>query len=206
MSTNLSEKKKMENNIKTWEQYIALFEDLINSNNPPAPYDNDAYMQYVTLNKSRQERWLKKGILNENLVEKIKAIDTPQTWNVITEPWCGDASHNVPFFFMLSKENPLIDFKIILRDTQPFMIENYLTNGGKSIPKVVIRDAKGEDIFVWGPRPAVAQELYLSMKNSDLAIEEQKIKLQQWYNKDKGQSLQEEILLAFLELTLDELK
>ncbi|MGB0934197.1 MAG: thioredoxin family protein [Lishizhenia sp.] len=193
----------MENNTKTWDQYIAYFNEILTAETPPAPYDNEAYMNYVTLNNSRQERWLKKGKLNEELVAKIKAIDTPQVWNVITEPWCGDASHSVPFFYLLSKENPLIDFRIVLRDTAPFMIEEYLTNGGKSIPKVVIQDNNGEDIFVWGPRPAAAQELYLSMKNADSPFEEQKIKLQQWYNKDKGQTLQEEIMFAFAELTLE---
>ena len=192
----------MEKITKTWEQYIAYFIQLLTSENPPAPYDNEAYMNYVTLNNSRQERWLKKGKLNEELVAKIKAIDTPQTWYVITEPWCGDASHSVPFFYLLAKENPLIEFKIVLRDTAPFMIENYLTNGGKSIPKVVIKNEKDEDLFVWGPRPKAAQELYLSMKNANLPFEEQKIKLQQWYNKDKGVSLQNEMLFTFAELEL----
>lgn len=189
--------------MKTWEEYIAYFNDLLTAENPPTPYDNEAYMNYVTLNNSRQERWLKKGKLNEEVIKKIKAIDTRQVWSVITEPWCGDASHSVPFFYLLSKENPLIDFRIILRDTAPFMIEQYLTNGGKSIPKVIIQDHQGKDIFVWGPRPAAAQELYLSMKNANLPFEEQKIKLQQWYNKDKGATLQEEIMFAFEALILE---
>ncbi|SFT40775.1 Thioredoxin [Lishizhenia tianjinensis] len=181
-------------NILTWEEYLEQFNAILSGAITAAPYDKEAYLNYVKLNRSRQDRWLKKLELNEALIHQVKGIDAPQTWYAITEPWCGDAAHNLPLFYLLSELNSNINFKIVLRDTPPFMIDDYLTNGGKSVPKIVVRNAKEEDLFTWGPRPKEAQELYLGFKKNNTPFEEQKIILQQWYNKNKGQDLQQEVL------------
>lgn len=180
-------------NTLNWTQYLQLFEDILAGENNQAPYDKEAYLNYVKLNHSRQERWLKKGVINEDLKALVAQITEPQTWKVITEPWCGDAAHNVPFWYMISQLNTNINFEIILRDTPPFLIDDYLTNGGKSIPKVIVQNEAGEDLFTWGPRPKEAQEIQLRFKTNNTPIEDQKIILQQWYNKNKGQDLQKEI-------------
>ncbi len=92
----------------------------------------------------------------------------PQHWIIITEPWCGDAG-------------------------EPFLIESYLTNGSKSIPKLVARDSSGNDLFTWGPRPQPAQELRTTLITSNTDPEATKIALQHWYNEDKGESLHTEL-------------
>ncbi|RFC53912.1 thioredoxin family protein [Brumimicrobium aurantiacum] len=181
-------------NTVTWEEYLRKFEDIENQANPEAPYDNPDYYNYFKLNKSRQKRWLKTGTINAELTKVIAEIKDPQTWYLITEPWCGDAAHNVPFIYLMSKINPNITLKMVWRDTAPYMIENYLTNGGKSIPKLVIRDEAENDLHVWGPRPAECQSLFQKLKDENADFEKQKIELQNWYNKDKGESIQSEFL------------
>ena len=82
-----------------------------------------------------------------------------------------------------------------MRDGNESLIDDYLTNGGKSIPILVARDKNGNDLFRWGPRPKDAQALFLANKNDESkSAEEKKIELQAWYNKDKGITVQEEIL------------
>ncbi len=173
--------------------YSQLFRTILTAEKPEAPYDDEHYINYVKLNESRQNRWLKKGVLSPELVETVKSISTPQSWIIITEPWCGDASHNVPFLVLMAELNPLITLDIQLRDSEPFLIEHYLTNGGKSIPKLVIRDEQGDDLFVWGPRPEEAQALFLKLKEENADFEQQKIALQEWYNENKGVALQNEL-------------
>lgn len=180
-------------NIINWSEYETLFTEILEGKEKNSPYDKPAYLEYVKLNKSRQDRWLKKGSLNEELKQSILSINDKQTWYAITEPWCGDAAHSLPFFKMMADLNSNIELKIVRRDTPPFMIEDYLTNGGKSVPKVIARNSMNEDLWVWGPRPKEAQNLYLEMRDNNLDFNDQKIKLQQWYNKDKGQSLQSEM-------------
>jgi hypothetical protein len=178
----------------TFTDYQQLFQDILSNPNPAAPYDNPAYFDYTKLNWTRQQRWLKTGVLDPVLEQKIKAISVPQTWIVITEPWCGDASHIVPFFHMLSSLNPLIRIDYQLRDSEPFLINSYLTHGSKSIPKLAIRDEAGNDLAVWGPRPAACQVVYDTLKKENADFEAIKTALQKWYNDDKGRSLQQELL------------
>ena len=175
-----------------FENYDQLFNDILNSDSPAAPYDNPDYFEYVQLNKRRQDRWLKKGEISEDLKSKIQAIDKPQTWTLITEPWCGDASHLSPFIKLIAELNPKIELTIQLRDSDS-EIDNYLTNGGKSIPILIARDDEGKDLFVWGPRPAEAQKIHMTNLKSDKPIEAKKVELQKWYNQDKGQTIQNEI-------------
>lgn len=179
-------------NIISWEEYLEMFNQIINADSPAAPYDNPDYFQYTKLNNSRMLRWVKTGTITEETATVINNIKEPQTWYLILEPWCGDAAHLTPFIQKMAALNANIDLKIVLRDTEPFMIDDYLTNGGKSIPKLVIRDADGKDLHVWGPRPVKAQELYLQLKEANKDLEEQKLELQKWYNKDKGEEIQKE--------------
>jgi|SRR5690606_5038490 len=183
-----------------FQTYLAEFGRILDDPTPPAPYDNAAYLDYARLNWSRMNRWLKKGTLSGSLIETIERIQRPQQWIVITEPWCGDAAHSVPFIQLAAQLNPLIAVNYELRDSEPFRINEYLTNGSKSIPKLVIRDSQGADLATWGPRPVECQKLYDQLKAENADFETQKVALQTWYNDDKGQSVQREldIILAAL--------
>ncbi|MGN7818980.1 thioredoxin family protein [Chitinophaga sp. 22536] len=174
--------------------YLQLFENILQDAEPKAPYSNPDYFNYTKLNWSRQQRWLKTSVINEDITAAVKNITAPQQWVIITEPWCGDAAHIVPFLHKIAALNPLITIDIQLRDTPPFLIEQYLTNGTRSIPKLIIRDQDGNDMAVWGPRPAECQVLYNRLKAEKADFERTKIELQQWYNEDKGKSLQAELL------------
>lgn len=177
----------------TFQTYILQFEQILNASNPQAPYDNPDYLNYTRLNWSRMNRWLKKGEILPQVKEKIQAIKEPQEWIVITEPWCGDAAHIVPFIHLMAELNPLIRVDYELRDTEPFRITDYLTNGGKAIPKLIIKNSNGGDLATWGPRPVECQTLYKEMHDNKAPFEEVKIGLQNWYNEHNGVEIQEEI-------------
>lgn len=174
-----------------WNEYMSLFDDILNGQHTEATYDDPHFMEYVKLNKSRMSRWLKTGKLNEDLKSAITKLDEPQYWILITEPWCGDAAHSNPFVFLMSELNANIQLEIQLRDNGS-EIDNYLTNGGKAIPKLIVRDEQGKDMWVWGPRPKAAQDYFQELKTMGLAVEDQKAKLQEWYNQDKGTEIQNE--------------
>lgn len=173
--------------------YLSLFERLLHEKIHQAPYDNPVYLDYAKLNWSRMNRWLKKGELDDDLMRAVRTISTRQQWVVITEPWCGDAAHSIPFIHLAAAVNPLITVDYELRDSPPFRINEYLTNGSKSIPKLIIRDSQGNDLATWGPRPAGCQQLFDQLKTDGADFETQKVVLQQWYNADKGQSVQAEL-------------
>lgn len=139
-------------------------------------------------------RWLKRFEPQDAMKSLIASITEPQHWIVITEPWCGDAAHSVPQLYQIVRNNANIDFEIHLRDSEPFLIEDYLTDGSKSIPKLIIRNDVGHDKVIWGPRPQPLQRIYMQMKDEERPFEEIKEALQKWYNEDKGEVLQRELL------------
>lgn len=186
----------------TFQDYLHYFRSIIEKSNEAqaAPYNNPDYIEYTRMNWSRMNRWLKTGKLSEELTTLIKGIREPQHWIIITEPWCGDAAHSVPFFHMLAELNPLIHVEYELRDSEPFRINEYLTNASKSIPKVIFRNAEGKDLATWGPRPAGCQEVYTRLTAENADFETVKTEIQKWYNADKGVEMQRELAGVFQSL------
>ncbi len=177
-----------------FQAYLTYFENIITNPTPPTPYDNPDYFNYAKLNWSRTNRWLKNGVLSEEIKTMIGKISSPQQWTIITEPWCGDAAHIVPFLHKIAALNPLIHTDYELRDSAPFRINSYLTRGGKSIPKLIIQDENGQDLATWGPRPVDCQRIYDQLIAEKADFETTKTELQKWYNKDAGNQLQQELV------------
>jgi len=178
----------------TFQEYSTHFENILHTDSHQPPYDNPQYLDYTKLNWSRMNRWLKTGQLLDEMIALIRQIDEPQQWIVITEPWCGDAAHSIPFIEMMARENSLITTSYELRDTAPFLIEQYLTNGARSIPKLIIRDAQGNDLATWGPRPKDCQTIYQALTAEKASFDIVKVQLQNWYNANKGQDIQKELI------------
>ncbi len=174
--------------------YKQLFEEILAN---PSYYSKESYMEYTRLNRSRMKRWDKLLVLDEKLSTILKAITSPQKWIIITEPWCGDAAHVIPFLVRMTELNELISYDIQLRDSEPFLIDSYLTNGSKSIPKLIIKDGSDTDLFVWGPRPQGAADMLAKLKAENADAETKKIAIQNWFNANKGKSLTEELLQFF---------
>lgn len=177
----------------TFENYLQQFEDILNHPENHPTYQDDEYYQYTKMNWTRMGRWLKRFEPSEAFQGFIDTISEKQEWIIITEPWCGDAAHSVPMLVNMAAKNSNITVDIQLRDSAPFLIDSYLTNGGKSIPILVIRNQEGEDLAVWGPRPKGCQELFLNLKEQGKDFAAIKEEIQKWYNADKGAEIQQEI-------------
>ena len=176
-----------------WEEYQLEFDQILSGEFTDSLYDNPSYVEYVKLNNSRSKRWIKKGELTDEIKLKLDSIQAKQKWIIITEPWCGDAAHLAPFIKKMAEYSPHIELEIQKRDGEGSEIDRYLTNGGKSIPKLIVRDENGKDLYNWGPRPTEPQAIVMSQKSSNQTAEEKKSELQVWYNKDKGISIQREL-------------
>ncbi len=175
------------------KEYIELIEKLLEQNKTTGDNHSEAMLHYTRMNQKRLKRWLDKGILTPETVKTIAKIKEKQHWTVITEGWCGDAAHSIGFIDKMAELNPNITVEYILRDENLDIIDQYLTNGGRSIPKLVAKDEKGNDLFDWGPRPKYIQEKYLGWRSEKIPYDEIVIELQKLYNKDKGETLQNEI-------------
>ena len=179
----------------TWEEYLQLFDQILSGEFTNELYQKADYRDYVRMNHSRVNRWLKSAILNEDLEQIIEKIDSPQTWFLITEPWCGDAAHSTPLIALVAALNKNITLKIVLRDDNHDFIDRYLTNGGRSIPKLIVRDENDKDIFIWGPRPKELGLIFTELKSENQPFDVINKTLQNWYNQNKGVDIQSELLV-----------
>jgi len=183
----------------SYNEFMQLMEELVRQgkttgNQPPV------FVYYTKLNLHRMQRWYKTLQPGEDVIKAVQAIQ-PQTWWVINEAWCGDAAQTLPLMAKMAEAaNGRIDLRIILRDENAAIMDKYLTNGARSIPKLVATDKEGNDLFDWGPRPAYAQKMMMDWKanNNGLTLEEKEKDLHLWYAKDKGQSTQHELLQILL--------
>ncbi len=172
-----------------FEDYLQLFSAPISEAEQQDPHSMG---HFTKLNDARIHRWLNHGIILEDTKNTLSTIRAKQHWILITEAWCGDAAHIAPFIYLMSELTDKIQLDIQLRDSGS-EIDQYLTNGSKSIPILIIRDELGKDLAVWGPRPKACQEVYQEMKDKGVEIDELKLQLQKWYNADKGVAVQKEI-------------
>ena len=135
-------------------------------------------------------RWDKKIEISDNDKSKIREFNTQVIWLVITESWCGDAAHVLPVMNKVAQLNPNIDIRIVLRDDNEDLMNLFLTNGSKSIPKLIMIDADTFEVLdVYGPRPSTATKITDKFKKEHGKLtSEFKEDLQHWYNKDKGKT------------------
>lgn len=174
--------------------YYTFVEDLAEKNESSSFNEKEAYKHYTQLSFKRMKRWAKVGKLLPEMEEKIKSINEPQKWIVLTESWCGDAAHSYMFWQKMADLNPNITLEWKLREEHPDLMEQYLTNGGKSIPKLIAFNQEGEELFNWGPRPKHIQKRYWELREADKEYKEIMLEIQGLYNTDKGESLQREML------------
>ena len=156
---------------------------------------SDDLLHYSELNETRMNRLDKTIKITEETKEKITQVDKKQTWLVISEGWCGDAAQILPIIYKMTELSENIDLKIVLRDENEALMNDFLTNGGKAIPKLIILDEDNNIIGDFGPRPEPARKLIADYKAANGVVDETiKVELQKWYLQDKGVSTQNEIM------------
>lgn len=165
--------------------------------NNPAELQLDAeYLPYAELNETRLKRLDKTLKIDEEIQKALQQIKGEYLWLVISESWCGDAAQIVPVLNKMAEVSDNIDLKLVFRDENLDLMDAFLTNGGRAIPKLIIakRDSK-EILGHWGPRPALAQKVITDYKNAHGVVDENgKTELQMWYTKDKGYEVQKEVM------------
>ena len=163
---------------------------------------SEALTHYSELNEARMNRLEKTVKISTEIIQKLNQLNGDYIWLVISEGWCGDAAQILPVIYKMAELSERIDLKIVFRDENEDLMNLFLTNGTKSIPKLIILDKNTLEVLSdFGPRPIGAKQLILDYKAKHGIVDETaKTNLQLWYLHDKGLSTQKEILdlmLAF---------
>ncbi len=160
------------------------------------PYFNTPQnIEYTGLNLKRMDRLERLPPLEPETISAAQALPRPVMALVITESWCGDGAQTVPVLHRIAEASSgRLLLRVILRDKHPAVMDAFLTNGGRSIPKVLFLDPETRDLLAtWGPRPAPAQTLVVEAIATSMPYAERNTQLHSWYAHDKTKTTQAEV-------------
>ena len=177
----------------TYLEYRDMIDSLLTIGKTTGTNHSKEMVGYTNMNVARMKRLDKKAEINENLSNVIASLP-PQKWLVISEAWCGDAAQNLPWIVKMSELNSQIELSLLLRDENQDIIDEFLTDGSRSIPKLIALNKSNDVLFDWGPRPSHPQKMQSDLKGEGLTYSEILKTVHTWYAKDKGQELQKEFL------------
>ena len=191
-------KNILENALKnsiSYQDYRNLIHQLLAEEKSTGPIQSEELTNYSLLNEARMKRLDKTIEIEDEIIAEFQKIDETQKWLVITESWCGDAAQNLPIIHKLAELNDKIELKLVLRDENLELMDLFLTNKSRSIPKVIILDNELNVLNTWGPRPSFATKMVHEYKEKNGSLDAHfKQDLQVWYNKDKGKNVQEDFI------------
>ncbi len=186
----------------SYQTYRDLVKQLADGNSTTGLEKTEELANYTKLNDRRMKRWDKTIKISDEDKAQIASFKESITWLVITESWCGDAAHVIPALNKVAELNDNIDFKLVIRDENLDLIDAFLTNGGRAIPKLIMVDNESGNVLkTYGPRPHEATKLvnkYKAMYGK--LTPEFKEDLQHWYNNDKGQNVIQDVTEMLCEL------
>lgn len=179
----------------SYQEYKSTFEAIVMRSESDIVASEKEMHNYYILNWARSKRVEKIYTISDNAKSVLSGLSTKQRWIIITEAWCGDSSQSLPILAALAEyRSDSIEFRICSRDLYPELLELYKTNGSMGIPKLIAIDSNGKELFTWGPRPVEAQTVFDALKHDNLEKSKIYEAMHLWYAKDKGQTVEREIV------------
>lgn len=180
-----------------YSDFFALTAELAAKHETSGLDQTEEQKDFTQLNYKRMERWNKTFHVSEDAQNKLKELNRKQKWFVITETWCGDSAQNLPIIAKIADATQgKIELKIMFRDEHPEWMDRYLTNGTRSVPKLIAFDEQDNELFTWGPRPEEAMLItrHWQANKDTISKEEFHVQLHGFYAKNKGVAVEREII------------
>ena len=182
----------------TWQEYLEfsrnLFEAQGKTTSESEAYNTEEILEYTKVNFARINRVQKQFDLNDTLENTISELPAKWRWIMLAESWCGDVAQVGPVIAQIAESSDNIEFSIVLRDKNLDLMDQFLTNGGRSIPKLICLDANTYQVIgSWGPRPQALQSLMNNWSSEPLTLMQKAERLHKWYADDKTEHTQLEL-------------
>jgi hypothetical protein len=186
----------------TYATYRQLIDEVLAQGQTTGPQQSEELTAFTALNVQRMSRLDKTVKLLPELSAAAASLTGSYIGLVITEGWCGDAAQIVPVIEAVAQASAgHLRTAYVLRDDNLDLADEYLTNGSRSIPKlVVLRADTLTEVLHWGPRPAEAQALLLKLKAEGMAHDDFIREIHAWYAHDRTQATQRELLALVQQL------
>ncbi len=179
----------------SYADYRTLVHELLAEGKSTGNLQSESYLNYSRLGNARMKRLDKTFSFSADSEKRLTAANQADLWLVLAEGWCGDAGHALPIMNKIA-EATNIELRIVLRDDNEELMDLFLTEGNRSIPKLIVWDKENERLVdTWGPRPSEATAMVKAQKEKYGSLDADfKEALQHWYNKDKGKNIESDLI------------
>jgi len=178
---------------KAWDRALPIdqyLEDLLGV----VPNEEDPYAKYLVINQQRVKRLTQRLHLEPETEMAALNAHLGTKWLILNEHWCGDGAQIVPVQAAIALASKgRIEARVLFRDQNLELMDQFLTNGGRSIPKTIQLDSEFRVTTSWGSRPAEAQELVMRVKADPERAHLYSEELHKWYAVDRQQAIQSEL-------------
>ena len=163
-----------------------------NPDEEAAPYD-----KYIPINQQRIKR-IRKSLAKHGVSPALEAAVSGAKAGtkmlVLNEFWCGDGAQILPVHeALVHASEGKLEVRVLMRDAHVEVMDLFLTNGGRAIPKTVLLDADLQVLGTWGPRPEEAMALVKRIKSDPAIAHTYSQEVHKWYTQDKQQNIQAEL-------------
>ena len=163
-----------------------------NPDEEAAPYD-----KYIPINQQRIKRIRKslaKHGVSPALEAAVRGAKAGTKMLVLNEFWCGDGAQILPVHeALVHASEGKLEVRVLMRDAHVEVMDLFLTNGGRAIPKTVLLDTDLQVLGTWGPRPEEAMALVRRIKSDPAIAHTYSQEVHKWYTQDKQQNIQAEL-------------
>lgn len=180
----------------SYEDYRAHWREQKDASPKGKDPDERRRIHFLTYNWKRQARVHEEYTPSDELRDALDDVDEPQLWMVLTEPWCGDSAFLLPVVADAAQLHDDVALRILNRDDNLDVMDEYLTGGSRSIPKLVAFSEEGEELFTWGPRPEGARTLFADLREAHDEKRDAIAELLEYYRSGGWREADEELTTA----------
>jgi hypothetical protein len=157
--------------------------------------------QFLSGVRVQRELWLKNAAaasIPPRLSERLKRVSRGLRLVIVAEDSCTDSVNTVPYIARLAASAQL-DVRVVDRALGEPLMKRHHAPGDRTATPVVVLVRNGRDVGAWVERPAVLQQLFLSI-TSNPENGRRLAQRQSWYDLDGGRTTLKE-LVALAERT-----
>lgn len=159
--------------------------------------ENEIKLEMIPRNYDLIQQTLKQYEPSDKLKTLVEKQEGAVDAYIIMEDWCPSSTGYAPYIVKILQELPDHTLYIVPRDANKKFMSHYLTDGKESIPKLVILDKDGSELFTWGPSSTkeskVSEEI--KKKNPDKADFEKA--MEKWYKENNPAAIEEDMIKLF---------
>lgn len=156
------------------------------------------YFFYSKYNWERQQGVSERFEPSGAFREAVRALPVGARLLYLTEDWCIDSAYSFPVVASIPGLRGDIGLEIYIRDENLELMDQYLTNGGRSVPKLVVQTSDGDDLCTWGPKAEKLVALRMKLQQEGAGGPAIVNATSDWYQKAGWLEIERELGHAFL--------